>query len=112
VHTRLKYTVIGVVLVLVSPFLSQPLLTLPLEAKLTLVTISTTIPTMEPNGFWFRLVLRLFTRLLFWFLLTRLLTLLPNELVSQVTLELDGFLEIICWMRKYGRISSCVKFAF
>jgi hypothetical protein len=80
-----------VVLVLVSPLLSQPLLTLPLEAKLTLVTICPTIVTMKLNGFWFRLGLDLFTRLLFWFLLTRILTLLPNELDPQLTLELDGF---------------------
>jgi hypothetical protein len=33
--------------------------------------------------------------MLTWFLLTRLLTLFPNELIPQVTLELDGFLEII-----------------
>jgi hypothetical protein len=48
------------------------------------------------------------------FLLTQLLTLLlfPNELVPQVTLEFDGFLEIICGVREYGRIWGCFKFVF
>jgi hypothetical protein len=52
--------------------------------------------------------------LLTWFLLTRLLTLLlfPNKLISQVTLEFDGFLEIICGVREYGRIWGCVEFVF
>jgi hypothetical protein len=36
----------------------------------------------------------------------------PNELILQVTLELDGFLEIICGVREYGRIWGCVKFVF
>jgi hypothetical protein len=49
-HTRLKYTIGRVVLVLVSPLLCHSLLTLPLEAKLTLVTISPTIVTMKPYG--------------------------------------------------------------
>jgi hypothetical protein len=96
-HTRLKYTIRGVVVVLVSPLLSQPFLRLPLEAKLTLVTISPRIVTIKSNGIWFRLGLRLFTRLLFWFLLSLLLALLPNELVPQVALEHDGIFEIIFW---------------
>jgi hypothetical protein len=44
-----------VVLVLVSPLLCHSLLTIPLEAKLALVTISSTIVTMEPHGLRFRL---------------------------------------------------------
>jgi hypothetical protein len=84
-----------VVLVLVSPLLFHPLLTLPLEAKLALVTISTTIVTMKPNGLRFRLGMGLLT----WFLLTRLLILLlfPNKLISLVTLELDGFFGNHLW---------------
>jgi type IV secretory pathway TrbD component len=81
---RLKYTIGRVVLVLVSPLLRHSLLTLPLEAKLTLVTISTTIATMKLYG----LRLRLGIGLLIWFvsswllnrfLLTRLPTLFPKE---------------------------------
>jgi hypothetical protein len=64
---------------------------LPLREKLTLVTISPTIVTMKL----YELRLRLGLGMLTWFLLTRLLTLFPNELIPQVTLELDGFLEII-----------------
>jgi hypothetical protein len=51
-HTRLKYTIRGVVPILVSPLLYHCLLTLTLEAKLVLVTISPTIPTMELHGSW------------------------------------------------------------
>jgi type IV secretory pathway TrbD component len=58
-----------VVLVLVSPLLRHSLLTLPLEAKLTLVTISATIATIKLYG----LRLRLEMGLLIWFLSTRLL---------------------------------------
>jgi hypothetical protein len=73
---RLKYTIGRVVLVLVSPLLCHSLLTLSLEAKLTLVIISPTIVTMKPYG----LRLRLGMGLLTWFLLTRLLTLLLSNL--------------------------------
>jgi hypothetical protein len=95
---RLKYTIGRVVPVFVSPFFCHSLLTLPLKAKLTLVTISPIIVTMKPHGLRFRLGMRLLT----WFLLTQLLTLLlfPNELIPQVTLELDRFLEIICGVRE------------
>jgi hypothetical protein len=88
---------------------------LPLEAKLTLVTISPTIVTMEPHELGLRLGLGLLTwflstRLLNQFLLTRLHTLFPKEHISQVTLELDRFLEIICGVREYERIWGCVEF--
>jgi hypothetical protein len=64
---------------------------LPPEAKLSKVTILPTMVTMEWDGFW----------LWFWvpsglrLLLTRFLSILPKELVPQVTLELDGFLEVV-----------------
>jgi hypothetical protein len=45
--------------------------------------------------------LGLLTCLLFRFLLTQFLSLLPKEHVPHVTLELDGFLEIICLGRKH-----------
>jgi hypothetical protein len=97
----LKYTIGRVVLVLVSPLLCHSLLTLPLEAKLALVTISPTIVTMKPHDLRFRLGMGLLTWfvstwLLNQFLLIRLHTLFPKELIPQVTLEPDGFLEIIC----------------
>jgi hypothetical protein len=62
-----------VVPILVSPLLRHSLLSLPLEAKLILVTISPTIATMKLYG----LRLRLGIGLLSWFLLTRLLNRLP-----------------------------------
>jgi hypothetical protein len=82
-HTRLKYTIGRVVLVLVSPLLRHSLCTLPLEAKLTLVTISPTIVTMKPHRLRFRLGLGLLTWFLStWllnrFLLTRLLSFFPR----------------------------------
>jgi hypothetical protein len=46
---RLKYTIGRVVLVLVSPLLRHSLLTLPLEAKRSLVTILSTKLTMETD---------------------------------------------------------------
>jgi hypothetical protein len=58
-----------VALVLVSPLLRHSLLMLPLETKLTLVTISPTIVIMKPHELRFRLGLGLLT----WFLSTRLL---------------------------------------
>jgi hypothetical protein len=54
-HTRLKYTIERVVLVLVRPLLCHYLLTLPLEGKLNLVTISPTIVTMKPQELGFSL---------------------------------------------------------
>jgi hypothetical protein len=50
--------------VLVSPLLHHPLLSLPLEEKLTLVTISPTIVTMKLHELRFRLGFGLITRLL------------------------------------------------
>jgi hypothetical protein len=74
---------------------------LPLEAKLTLVTIYPTIVTMKAYG----LRLRLGMGLLTWFLSTRLLTLFRAH-------KLHRFLEIFYWEREYGRIWGCVKFVF
>ena len=102
-HTRLRYTIRGVVPVPVSPLSSHSLLTLPLEAKLILVTISPTIPTMELYGLWLRLRLGLG-------LPTRLLTLLLSFLTSLWAHKLHRFLKIICWVREYGWIWSSVKF--
>jgi hypothetical protein len=104
-----------VVPILVSPLLSHSLLTLPLEAKISLVTISSTIVTMKLHELRFRLGMRLLTwflstRLLDRFLLIRLLTLFPKEHISQVTLELDRLLEIICGLREYRWIWICVEF--
>jgi hypothetical protein len=77
---------------------------LPLEAKLSKVPIPPTMLIME--GFWFWI----------WFwalfglclLLTRFLSLLPKELIPQVTLELDGFLEVIDMRKKHGWSWGCV----
>jgi hypothetical protein len=65
-HTRLKYTTGGVILVLVSPLLRHSLFSLPLEAKLILMAISPTIATMKSHKLRFGLGLRLLT----WFLST------------------------------------------
>jgi hypothetical protein len=114
-HTRFKYTIGRVVLVLVSPLLRHSLLMLPLEAKLTLVTISPTIVTTKPHELRFRLGLglliwflstRILNRfLLTWplnrFLLTRLLAFFPKEHIPQCALELDRLLDIICGVREY-----------
>jgi hypothetical protein len=54
--------------------------------------------TME--GFWFWLLFWVLSGLRF--LLTRFLSVLPKELVPQVTLELDGFLEVVGMWRKHG----------
>jgi hypothetical protein len=113
--TRLKYTIGRVILVLVSPLLRHSLLTLPLEAKLKLVTISPTMITMELHNLRFRLGLGLLTwflstRILNRFLLTRLLTLFPKEHFSQSSYEFYGLLEIICGVREYGWIWICVEF--
>jgi hypothetical protein len=47
------------------------------------------------DGFWFWVFSGLE------FLLTRFLSLLPKELVPQVTLELDGFLEVVGLWREH-----------
>jgi hypothetical protein len=112
---RLKYTIERVVLVLVNPLLRHSLLTLPLDAKLTLVAISPTIATMKLYGLRLRLGMGLLiwflsTWLLNWFLHTRFLNLFPKEHIPQGALVLDRLLEIICGVREYGRIWSCVKF--
>jgi hypothetical protein len=85
-----------VVPILVSPLLCHPLLTLLLEAKLALVTISPTIVIMKPHELRFRLGLELltwflFTRLLDQFPLTRLLTLFPKNTFPKLLLNLIGF---------------------
>jgi hypothetical protein len=54
--------------------------------------------TME--GFWFWLWFWALYGL--WLLLTRFLSFIPKELIPQVILELDGFLEVIGLWRKYG----------
>jgi hypothetical protein len=74
---RLRYT-------MGRPLLCHPFLTLPLEAKLILVTLFPTIATMKPHKLRLRLRLELFTwflstRLLNRFLLTSLLTFFPKE---------------------------------
>jgi hypothetical protein len=115
--TSLRYTMGRVVPILVSPLLCHSLLTLSLEEKLALVTISPTIVTMKLHKLRFRLRLGLLTwflstRLLNWFLLTRLLTLFPKEHIPKVALEFDRLLKVICGVREYGRIWGCVKFVF
>jgi hypothetical protein len=70
---------------------------LPPEAKLRKVPIPPTMLTMEGFRFWLWFWV-LFGRrfLLTRFLLTRFLSLLPKELIPQETIELDGFLEVVC----------------
>jgi hypothetical protein len=94
----LRNTTRRAVPVLVDQLSSQPLLTLPPKAKLSKVPIPPTILTMEGFRFW------LWFSVLFglWFLLTRFLSLLPKELITQDTLELDGFLEVVGLWRKHG----------
>jgi hypothetical protein len=106
-HTRLKYTIGRVVLVLVSPLLRHSLLSLPLEVKLILMAISPAIATMEPHKLRIRLGLGLLTwflstRLLNRFLLTSLLTLFPKEHIPRSAHKPDRLLEIICLWRKHG----------
>jgi hypothetical protein len=101
------HTMRWVVLVLLCPLLSHSRSTLLLEGKLTLVTISPTIVTMKLHGLRFKVGMGLLTWffstwLLNRFLLTRLFTLFPKEHIPLIALELDGLLEIICGMRKYG----------
>jgi hypothetical protein len=99
-----------VVLVLVSTLLHHSLLKLPLEEKLTLVTISSTIVTMELHDLRLGLGMGLLTWFFHRFLLTRLLTLSPKEHFPQSAYEFDGLLEIICGVREYGWIWICVEF--
>jgi hypothetical protein len=94
-----------VVPVLVGDLSSQPLLRLLPEAKLSKVPIPPTMLTMEGFQFWVHFGLWLLLTL---FLLTRFLSLLPNELIPQYTLELDGFLEVVGLWRKHGRSWDCV----
>jgi hypothetical protein len=62
--------------------------------------------TMEGFGLW--LWLWLWALLGLWLLLTQLLSLLPKELIPQVTLELDGFLEVVGMWRKHRWSWGCV----
>jgi hypothetical protein len=103
-HTRLRHTTRRVVLVLVFHLPSKPLLTLPPEAELSKMHIPPTILTMEGFRFW----LWLWALFGLWLLLTRFLSLLPKELIPQVTLELHGFLEVVGMWRKHGRSQGCV----
>jgi hypothetical protein len=66
--------------------------------------IPPTILTMEGFRFW----LWLWALFGLWLLLTRFLSLLPKELIPQVTLELHGFLEVVGMWRKHGRSQGCV----
>jgi hypothetical protein len=90
--------------VLVGQLSSQPLLTLPPEAKLSKVPIPPTMLTMEGFRFW------IWFWVLFglWILFTRFLSLLPKELIPQDTLELDGFLEVVGLWRKHRWSWGCV----
>jgi hypothetical protein len=77
---------------------------LPPEAKLSKVPIPSTMLTMEGFQFW------LWFGALFglWLLLTQFLSLLPKELIPQVTVELDGFLEVVGLWRKHRWSWGCV----
>jgi hypothetical protein len=66
--------------------------------------IPPTMLTIEGDWFWLCLWALFGLRLL----LTRFLSLLPKELVPQVTLELDEFLEAVGLWRKHGRIWGCL----
>jgi hypothetical protein len=106
---RLRHTTRRAVPVLVGQLSSQPLLTLPPESKLSKVPIPLTMLTMEGFQFWlwFWVLFGLWF-LLTQFLLTQILSLLPKELIPQVTLELDGFLEVVGLWRKHGWSWGCV----
>jgi hypothetical protein len=93
-----------VVPVLVGHLSSQPVLTLPPDAKLSKVPIPPTMLIMEGFQFW----LWFWALFGFWLLLTRFLSLLLKELIPQVTLELDGFLEVIGMWRKHEWSWDCV----
>jgi hypothetical protein len=101
---RLRHTTRRAVPVLVGQLSSQPLLTLPPEAKFSNVPIPPTMLTMERFRFW----LWFWVPFGLWFLLPRFLSLLPKELILQDTLELDGFLEVVGLWRKHGWSWSCV----
>jgi hypothetical protein len=108
-HTRLKYTIGRVVLVLVSPLLRHSLPSLPLEAKLLLMAISPTIATMEPHKLRFGLLTWfLSTRLLHRFLVTSLLTFPPKEHFRGSAHKVDRLLEIICLRGKHVSSWGCV----
>jgi hypothetical protein len=87
VEMLLRIAMRWVVPVLVRPVLSHSLLMLPFEVKLILVTISTTIPTMESDGFWFRHGLRM---------LTWLVSLLPSSHIPLWAHKSHRFLEVVC----------------
>jgi hypothetical protein len=93
---RLRHNTRRTVPDLVGQLSSQSLLTLPPEAKLSKVPIPPTMLTMEGFRFWvwFWVLFGLWF-LLTQFLLARFLSLLPKELIPQVTLELDGFPEVV-----------------
>jgi hypothetical protein len=58
------------------------------------------------EGFWFWLWFWDLFGL--WLLLTRFLSLLPKELIPQVTIELDGILEVIGMWTKHEWSWDCV----
>jgi hypothetical protein len=103
-HTKLRYTKRRLVPAFVCHLPSKPLLTLPSEAKLSMVSIPPTMLTMEGFPFW----IWLWALFGLWLLLTRFLSILPKELIPQVTLELDGFLEVVGVWRKHGWCGGCV----
>jgi hypothetical protein len=84
---------------------------LPPETKLSKVPIPPTMLTLK--GFWFWIWFWFWVLFGLWFLLTqflltRFLSLLPKELIPQVTLELDGFLEVVGLWRKHEWSWGCV----
>jgi hypothetical protein len=84
---------------------------LPHETKLSKVPIPPTMLTLK--GFWFWIWFWFWVLFGLWFLLTqflltRFLSLLPKELIPQVTLELDGFLEVVGLWRKHEWSWGCV----
>jgi hypothetical protein len=105
-HPRLRHTMRRAVPVLVCHIPSKHILTLPPKAKLSKVPIPPIMLTME--GFWLWLWFWFWTLFQLWFFFTWLLSLSPRELIPQVTLELDGFLEVIGIWRKHGWSWSCV----
>jgi hypothetical protein len=101
---RLRHTTRRAVPVLVGQLSSQPLLTLPPESKLSKVPIPPTMLIME----WFQFWLWFWVLFGLWSILTRFLSLLPKEVVPLVTLELDGFLQVVGLWRKHGWSWGCV----
>jgi hypothetical protein len=94
-------------LLLVSPLIRHSLLSIPLEAKLILMSISPTITTMKLHKLRFGLGLGLLTwflstRLFHRFLLTSLLTLFPKQHFPGSAHKLDRLLKVICVCRKHG----------